>query len=67
MDKIIKLTSNIAELIVGNIFFVNRVAPMWNYLTSNVVKSRTLTKFKRELENFDLMMHCRGRAHTVPY
>ena len=33
--------------------FVSRVAPIWNSLTNNIVQSRTLTNFKRELENFD--------------
>ena len=46
--------SNDYAFFVGerNTFFVNRVAPSWNILPSNVINSSNLNDFKAALEKF---------------
>ena len=48
------LKTNIYHSNIRKFFFSNRVVPIWNKLPESIVKSSTLSEFKRKLNDIDL-------------
>ena len=48
------LKTNIYHSNIRKFFFSNRIVPIWNKLPESIVKSSTLSEFKRKLNDIDL-------------
>ena len=61
----LKLNINYSRINCRKYFFSNRVVPIWNSLSEDIVTSRNLLAFKNKIYVFDVSAFCRGRAYTV--
>ena len=46
-------------------FFVNRTVEIWNALPPHVAQDCSIASFDLQISEFDLSVHCRGRANTA--
>ena len=61
----LKINMQYSRLNYRKYFFINRVVPIWNSLSEDVVSVDSVDKLKKMLTCIDVSNYCRGRAYTA--
>ena len=61
----LKLNVNYSRLDCRRHFFCNRVINIWNGLPESIISLRRFDRFKIAINDYDLSIHCKGRAFNV--